>query len=365
MASVLGGWLDAFSKRSAAKSERAAQAENERRAAADRAFILDLARTTPGTLNPAIFGEGQSNLGNRLGADIGATWQAVQRYYGGTPGGRVGNLERIVGESEGARQGAQRSVSDLFSGALTNQRIASAEPIFAGRTKLAGTQRQGIQQARSDRLAKIEAQQQQRGYSGAGSAETTAALRAAIPFEQAAAGVGAQAELENAMQRAAIEDEVRRTQLENIELPYYLAQQSASLYDLPAMSAYQPYLALNQALDPYRVNIPYGALPRTPPRVATPSDAQLYWAAGAESADAIADAALSYGAMACWVARSVYGAANPRWLEFRTWLFTKAPRWFLKLYLRFGERFAKFIEDKPRVKKIIWSWMEARLKGGC
>lgn len=365
MPSVLGSWLDMLAKNKAAKSERAAQAENERRAAADREYIVNLARTTPGTLNPSIFGEGSSNLGARIGTGIGATWDAVQRYYGGTPGSRVENLSRIVGESEGARQGAQRSVSNLFSGELTDQRLKSAAPIFAARTQLAGTQRQGIKQARLDRLAKIQAQQQQRGYSGAGSAETTATLRAAIPFEQAAAGVGAQATLENAQQRAAIEDEVRRAQLENIQLPYYLAQQSSALYDLPAMSAFNPYLSVNQALSPYQVQIPYGAIPRTPPRVATPGLTQLALGAGAESADAIADAALSYGgAMACWVARECLGADNPQWLQFREWLFRKGPRWFLKLYLRFGERFAAFIHDKPRIKTMIRRWMEARLKGG-
>jgi len=33
----------------------------------------------------------------------------------------------------------------------------------------------------------------------------------------------------------------------------------------------------------------------------------------------------------CWVAREVYGADNPRWLEFRTWLLTQAPAWFRDL----------------------------------
>ena len=47
----------------------------------------------------------------------------------------------------------------------------------------------------------------------------------------------------------------------------------------------------------------------------------------------------------CWVAREVYGAHNPAWLLFRNWMDTDAPRWFDKLYLTFGERFAKFISD--------------------
>ena len=64
----------------------------------------------------------------------------------------------------------------------------------------------------------------------------------------------------------------------------------------------------------------------------------------------------------CWVAREVYGAHNPSWLLFRNWLDTKAPRWFDKLYLRFGERFAKFISNKPRLKARIRAWMDSKIR---
>jgi len=63
----------------------------------------------------------------------------------------------------------------------------------------------------------------------------------------------------------------------------------------------------------------------------------------------------------CWVAREVYGAHNPAWLLFRNWLDTDAPRWFDKLYLTFGERFAKFISDKPRLKARIRGWMDTKI----
>jgi hypothetical protein len=69
-----------------------------------------------------------------------------------------------------------------------------------------------------------------------------------------------------------------------------------------------------------------------------------------------------YGAFkACWVAREVYGAHNPAWLDFRHWMFSSAPRWFFKLYLAFGERFANFISDKPRLKARIRMWMDTKI----
>lgn len=64
----------------------------------------------------------------------------------------------------------------------------------------------------------------------------------------------------------------------------------------------------------------------------------------------------------CWVAREVYGETNPKWLSFREWLISDSPQWFFKLYKNYGERFAKFISDKPIIKSIIRAWMNTKLK---
>ena len=66
----------------------------------------------------------------------------------------------------------------------------------------------------------------------------------------------------------------------------------------------------------------------------------------------------------CWVAREVYGETNPQWLLFRAYLFSDAPSWFRKLYLKFGERFAEFISTKPRLKSVIKKWMDTKIKKG-
>jgi hypothetical protein len=67
------------------------------------------------------------------------------------------------------------------------------------------------------------------------------------------------------------------------------------------------------------------------------------------------------GAWLCWVAREVYGAFDPRWLMFRHWLLTEAPWWFRMLYIRYGERVAEYISDKPYLKKAIRKWMDTRI----
>jgi hypothetical protein len=60
----------------------------------------------------------------------------------------------------------------------------------------------------------------------------------------------------------------------------------------------------------------------------------------------------------CWVAREVYGNENPEWMVFRQWLFTEAPKWLCELYMEEGERFAKFISDKPLLKFIVKKAMD-------
>jgi polysaccharide export outer membrane protein len=61
---------------------------------------------------------------------------------------------------------------------------------------------------------------------------------------------------------------------------------------------------------------------------------------------------------ACWVAREVYGPANPQWLLFRAWLLTEAPDWLRETYLAHGEDFAAYIADKPVLKATIKSLMD-------
>jgi hypothetical protein len=89
-----------------------------------------------------------------------------------------------------------------------------------------------------------------------------------------------------------------------------------------------------------------------------------------ENADAAASAqrssglASGLGAIAgalltkCWVAREVYGADNAKWVFFRDWLESEAPSWLDELYEQEGERFAKFISNKPILKNVVRKAMD-------
>ena len=64
----------------------------------------------------------------------------------------------------------------------------------------------------------------------------------------------------------------------------------------------------------------------------------------------------------CWVAREVYGINNYKWLLFRNYLFNESPIWFKNIYIKHGEKFAKFISNKPLLKSIIKLWMNKKIK---
>ena len=68
---------------------------------------------------------------------------------------------------------------------------------------------------------------------------------------------------------------------------------------------------------------------------------------------------LTLGATAiCWVAREVYGEQDPRWMEFRHWLLTDAPKWLLKAYIKHGEAFAGVVRKVPALKKALRPLMD-------
>lgn len=64
----------------------------------------------------------------------------------------------------------------------------------------------------------------------------------------------------------------------------------------------------------------------------------------------------------CWVAREVYGEQNFKWRMFRHYMFFDAPRWLHNLYAKYGERFALFIANKPRIKSALRYFMDKAIR---
>lgn len=92
------------------------------------------------------------------------------------------------------------------------------------------------------------------------------------------------------------------------------------------------------------------------------AQAQAARSAGLTGAAGSIIGGMAQGGMFCWVAREVYGIENPKWLEFRSWMLNDAPSWFRNLYVKYGEKIAKFISNKPHIKSIIRKWMNTKIK---
>ena len=86
-----------------------------------------------------------------------------------------------------------------------------------------------------------------------------------------------------------------------------------------------------------------------------------YLSAGADILKGAGSLGGTSGFFACWVAREVYGADNPKWVEFREWMFTKASDNLRNFYLKYGERIAESIRNKPKIKSIIRKWMDSKI----
>lgn len=72
----------------------------------------------------------------------------------------------------------------------------------------------------------------------------------------------------------------------------------------------------------------------------------------------------SVPAVFCWVARSVFGADNPEWTQFRDWMLTQGSPELVDFYGQNGEAIAESIKDMPAVKTLIKHLMIAA-KGGA
>jgi len=105
----------------------------------------------------------------------------------------------------------------------------------------------------------------------------------------------------------------------------------------------------------------YGAQVDAQSRISVANSLPNYLSAGADIFKGVGSLGGTAGIFACWVAREVYGADNPKWLEFREWMFTKASDNLRNFYLEYGERIAKSIRNKPKIKAIIRKWMDSKI----
>ena len=79
---------------------------------------------------------------------------------------------------------------------------------------------------------------------------------------------------------------------------------------------------------------------------------------GASSISGIIGAVVGLISLFCWLAREVYGVDNPKWLEFREWMLTKAPAWLRDFYQEYGQAIARWVQHRPVVKAVLRFFMD-------
>jgi hypothetical protein len=65
-----------------------------------------------------------------------------------------------------------------------------------------------------------------------------------------------------------------------------------------------------------------------------------------------------FGLGGCFVARE---CIPDQWEAFYFWKELVGPKWFKSFYDNNAEKFAKWLKDKPKVKKLVANWMIARI----
>ncbi len=232
-----------------AHSEKVARSQNLTEARATRAQNQAFFEQSRGSTGSAVLPTYLKDAEKRLSDQALAAYNAVNVL---TPEQQLAQYQSDIAGFAPAQGQANQFVDSIYSDALLNQRQQEAEPVFAARSALAKTQKQGILDDITARLNALDTANAQKGYVGGGTGFQNAQFRSTVPLYQQAAGVGAQANLQNAQDLYGIGETNRQLKLQSLSLPTQVAQQAIALRQLPQqavinnqLSAQKPFGMFN------------------------------------------------------------------------------------------------------------------------
>lgn len=257
--------FDALAQKEAEDSRRAAEDKNTKLLKQwneDMFRYQDESRGSTGLNSVLLRNPALEGAETKMAGDVMGWYDAANAYYG-SPEDRLNRFAAAASKTSSAVKGAGDAVNDLYSGQLTSDRLASVAPVMQARTNLARTNREGFLSALRDRLNALEAGERAKGYSGLGSFGQNRLLGASVGANQMAAAIEAQAALDNAAQVYGIQDDTRQLQIQNVNLPYQLAEAGLKLEALPVVASGQSYMAQQAPFSMFNTGYiapPYGAL---------------------------------------------------------------------------------------------------------
>lgn len=241
---------------------------------------------------PLYFG----NQEKQLGQDAMTFYNAGRNLFG-TPAEQLLKYKQAIGEYQPMLDASRGTLADIFNGNLTDARLEYFRPVGEARETVAATQKQGVLQGLQERLNALNADSARAGYTGTGSFGQNRLLNATIGARQQAAGLGAYANLENAMDRRGIQDQGANLKIASMDLPYQQAQQALNLEMLPMTQVQQNFSRSLAPFEFFRMgqgNFQYAPLPQVQ---AVPSAAQIGLTGAAAAANQLGSYYANRGAM--------------------------------------------------------------------
>lgn len=189
-----------------------------------------------------------------LATDALSAYKAAQAAAG-TPDTELARYQSAATGMMPAMSQSDAVVNDLFSGALTEEQVRNIQPVLAARAGVAKAQKTGILEALQTRLNALSADRSRAGYQGGGSAfQKNLLTGATVPAMQAAATVGAQADLSNASDVANIRNAGINTKLSNLNLPLTQAENRLRLITAPQATLGQTQAGRTNLLNWFKMN---------------------------------------------------------------------------------------------------------------
>lgn len=228
--SIVSGTVGAvLSSQQQDKATRAQARQAEEYNALLRQLFSESRGSTGHAILPEYFGETERRAGD-YAADI---YDATRGIYG-TPTDVARRAVAIRDRYQPLLDEGGKAIEGIYSGDLERKRLEAAKPVFAARRAGARSAAQAITESVLSRLAAIRAANSGRGFTGAGSAETNAALRTEIAGRQAAAEQLTAADIAEAIARQEIKNQILDLQLRGPELSGALSRAAAAQETLPA-----------------------------------------------------------------------------------------------------------------------------------
>lgn len=257
--SVISGTLAATGQRKSAKEQNALTAQQNqdmlllelaaRGAPLDGSSVPESMRGTQSAILPYYFGGQEKQMSD----DASALYRTLQSRLQ-PPDVQLAKYDELLGKYEGAIGQNEQLARDLASGRLTDKSIAESQPVFGARRGVAEAKTNAGLEALRETLNEIDAIQSGKGYSGDSTGKRMMRFNARRQIGTQSAADFSNVDLENALEKRALQSEGRGMQLANMNLPDAMAKAAINRTRLPSQAATAAQMDTLAPFDFFKLN---------------------------------------------------------------------------------------------------------------